>query len=86
MVMDPWKLKLRRAFGVAIAATLFTPALALADYPDRPLRFIVAAGAGSIADVLARAYAEKLKIHLGQAVVVENKPGANTSIGTDAIA
>lgn len=74
--------------AVAVASALiasYTPAVA-ADYPDRPLKFVVAAGAGSIADVLARAYADKLKTQFGQPVVIDNKPGANTSIGADALA
>jgi tripartite-type tricarboxylate transporter receptor subunit TctC len=62
------------------------PMVAAAQYPDRPIRFIVASGAGSSADVLSRIYAEKLKVQLGQPVVVENRPGATGAIGADAVA
>jgi tripartite-type tricarboxylate transporter receptor subunit TctC len=77
-----------RRFACIAAATaaLLAPTLAAADYPERPLRFIVATAAGTSADVLARIYADKLKGQLAQPVVVDNKPGANTSIGSDAVA
>jgi tripartite-type tricarboxylate transporter receptor subunit TctC len=73
-------------FAFIAAAALLSSSLAAADYPDRPLRFIVATAAGTSADALARIYADKLKSQLGQPVVVDNKPGANTSIGSDAVA
>lgn len=75
-----------RRLALIASTILLASGLAAADYPDRPLRFIVATGAGTSADVLARAYAERLKGQLGQPIVVDNKPGANTSIGSDAVA
>ncbi len=69
-----------------IAATMLAPALAAADFPDRPLRLVVASAAGSSADILARVYAERLKNQIGQPVVVDNRPGANGAIGADAVA
>jgi tripartite-type tricarboxylate transporter receptor subunit TctC len=80
-------LKRRHALGCLVAATaLLAPAWAAGQYPERPIRFVVAAGAGTTADMLARSYADKLKSQLGQPVVVDNKPGANTAIGADAVA
>jgi tripartite-type tricarboxylate transporter receptor subunit TctC len=52
-------------------------------YPTRSVRIIVPAPAGSALDVNARKVADKLSQALGQAVIVDNKPGANGIIGTD---
>jgi tripartite-type tricarboxylate transporter receptor subunit TctC len=51
------------------------------SYPGKPLRWIVPTGAGSAVDVTARRIAPKLSEVLGQPVVVENRPGANSLIG-----
>ena len=57
-----------------------------ADFPARPLTIIVPYAAGGGGDVLARAFADKLKLRLGQAVLVDNKPGAGTLIGSEFVA
>lgn len=63
------------------------PATALAQaYPVKPIRMIVAFPAGGATDILARALSQKLGEKLGQAVVVENRPGAGGTIGADAAA
>ncbi len=56
------------------------------QYPDRPVKLIVAFAPGGAPDVMARAYAEKLKELLGQPVIIDNKPGATGAIGADAVA
>jgi tripartite-type tricarboxylate transporter receptor subunit TctC len=62
---------------VAAAAALLTAwPVAAQAWPERPLKFIVAAPAGSSLDVLARTIAEKLKGRLGQPVVVEDRSAA----------
>ena len=61
-------------------------ALAQGDYPNKPVRLVVSFAAGGISDVLARALAIPLSKQLGQQVVVENKPGAGTTIAGDFIA
>lgn len=66
---------------VGLAAGL-SPAAAQ-DYPNRPVRMIVAFAAGGTTDFVARLVAEKAKSALGQNIVVENKPGANGAIGAD---
>jgi tripartite-type tricarboxylate transporter receptor subunit TctC len=55
-------------------------------FPTKPVRIVVAYPAGGGIDVMARQIAEKLSGAWGQPVVVENKPGANTIIATDAVA
>ena len=52
------------------------------SYPARPLRMIVAIGAGGGTDVTARIVSQKLSEQIGVPVVVENRPGAGTIIGT----
>ena len=65
---------------VALAA-IATPAAAQ-DYPNRTIRFIVPFGAGGPTDVFTRALGEELRKSLGQPIVMENRPGAGTIIGT----
>jgi tripartite-type tricarboxylate transporter receptor subunit TctC len=68
---------------VAVAA----PAIAQAqDYPNRPVKIIVPFGAGGPADVFSRQIAQYLTDQLKQSFVVEDKPGAGSIIGTDAVA
>src|SRR5262249_30204480 len=51
-----------------------------AGYPSKPVKFIVASTAGSSPDVVTRLIAEQLSAQLGQAVLVENRPGAGLTI------
>jgi tripartite-type tricarboxylate transporter receptor subunit TctC len=55
-------------------------------FPAKPLRIIVPFPAGGIVDLMARSLNEKLAAGLGQPVLVEARPGANASLGTDAVA
>ena len=59
---------------------------ALAAFPDRPLKIIVPFPAGGGTDNWARLFARELGARLGQPIVVENKPGANTRIGAAGVA
>ena len=70
----------RRAFStsaIGAASALTFPRIARAQqgYPNRPIRFILAFGAGGVADITARIAADKLGEKLGQRIVVENQPG-----------
>lgn len=76
----------RRLCLHALAATLALPRLAHAAWPEKPLRIVVPYAAGGFTDILARLLATKLAERLGQPVVVENKPGASTMLGADAVA
>ena len=53
------------------------------DYPNKPVRMVVGFAAGGISDVLGRAIAIPVGKQLGQQVIVENKPGAGTTIAGD---
>ena len=70
----------------AACATLAANAVAAQDWPARPIRIIVPYPAGGNADSAARAIAEAITPSLKQPIVVENRPGASTIIGTDAVA
>jgi tripartite-type tricarboxylate transporter receptor subunit TctC len=72
------------AAGAAALSTLSRPVWAL-DYPTRPLRLIVGFPAGSLSDVLARPVAQWLSQRLGQPVIVDDRPGADANIATEAV-
>ena len=79
--------RFRLGFAIAFGAlaSLATPAAAQ-DYPSRSVKIIVPFAAGGPADVFARAIAQGLQESLKQSFVVENRPGAGSIIGTDAVA
>jgi tripartite-type tricarboxylate transporter receptor subunit TctC len=56
------------------------------DYPNRPIRVIAPVGPGAGVDIAARVSAEAVEKHLGQRLIIENKPGAGLRIGTAAAA
>ncbi|HTD91735.1 MAG TPA: tripartite tricarboxylate transporter substrate-binding protein, partial [Burkholderiales bacterium] len=55
-------------------------------YPAKPIRIIVPLAAGGPGDVLARAMGQKLSEQVGQPVVIDNRPGANTNVGSEFVA
>jgi len=70
----------------ALAALLAVAPAAAQAWPDRPLRIVVAAPAGSSLDTLARVIGDRLKDRLGQPVIVENKPAAGGTVATGEVA
>jgi tripartite-type tricarboxylate transporter receptor subunit TctC len=69
-----------------IAAMLATSGVALAQaYPVKPLRLVVPFGPGGSNDIVARILAQKLTESIGQPVIVENRPGAGGTVGTDLV-
>lgn len=75
----------RTCLAWSLALALAAPAVA-ADYPDHPIRLIVPASPGGINDTVARIIQPKLVEALKQPIVIENKSGANNTIGTDFVA
>jgi tripartite-type tricarboxylate transporter receptor subunit TctC len=57
-----------------------------AAYPERPIRFIVSSGAGGAPDFNARVLAAELSKQMGQQFVVDNRPGAGSTLGTTMMA
>jgi tripartite-type tricarboxylate transporter receptor subunit TctC len=74
------------ALSAATSPSFAQTADAAASFPNKPIRLVVPFAAGGTSDVLARAVGVKLGEVLGQSVVVDNRPGANGNIGSDAVA
>lgn len=71
----------------ATAVLASAPARAQAsDWPNKPLRFVVASQAGGVVDIRARRFGPRLAELLKQPILVENKPGASTTLGADFVA
>jgi tripartite-type tricarboxylate transporter receptor subunit TctC len=75
---------LRLAAGAAAFPSLLTSAVAQA-YPSRPVRWIVGFAPGGGNDIVARLMGQRLSERLGQAFVIENRPGAAGNLATDAV-
>src|ERR1700733_76637 len=81
------KLAHRRQFLHLAAGAVALPALprvaSALDYPTRPVRIVVGFPAGGGQDILARLVGQQLSARLGQAFIVENKPGAATNLAIE---
>jgi tripartite-type tricarboxylate transporter receptor subunit TctC len=72
--------------GLAAAAGLMAAVPVSAQpYPNKPIKLIVPFAAGSGSDILARILSEPLSQALGQPIIIENKPGNNTTLGTEMV-
>ncbi|BEP68951.1 MULTISPECIES: tripartite tricarboxylate transporter substrate binding protein [Variovorax] len=79
----------RRRFSLATAAaaaSLAAPSFAQSAWPSKPIRIVVPYTPGGFTDQMARLVQAGLQTRLGQPVVIDNKPGANSLIGVDAVA
>ena len=71
--------------ALAVAATAPLGGTMAADYPTRPIRWVVGYPPGGATDIIARLIGQRLSEKLGQPVVIENKPGAGNNIATEAV-
>lgn len=72
--------------ALALAMSLTATASSAQDYPNRPVRIVIGFGPGSVADITARVMGAHMSQTLGQQVVVENRPGAGSSLGAEHVA
>jgi tripartite-type tricarboxylate transporter receptor subunit TctC len=79
-------MKRRNFFTIPLSSVFASTAFAQTAYPNKPVRLVVPFPAGGATDVLARALSVKLGEKLGASVVVENRPGAGGTIGSQAVA
>ena len=77
---------LRRLACLLPVLAIFTAVPAHAEFPDKPIHFVVPFGPGSATDQLARALGQAISIETGQQVIIDNKPGGNGFIGAEAAA
>lgn len=75
-----------RAFVTSAIIAMAAPATAQHSYPSKPIRLISPYGPGGGNDTMARLIGQRLTESFGQQVIVDNRPGANTMIGTDIVA
>jgi tripartite-type tricarboxylate transporter receptor subunit TctC len=78
------KLRWSPVLGLVVAALAANISLAAADWPIRPVKFILTLGPGSGADIEARLFADRLSRRWGQPVVVENRPGGDGIVAINA--
>jgi tripartite-type tricarboxylate transporter receptor subunit TctC len=76
-------MKLLQALCLSLAAAVAAPLALAQTYPSKPIRLVVPFPAGGATDIFARAVSTRLGERLGTTIVVDNKPGAGGTIGSD---
>ncbi len=77
---------MKQALLLALSLAALAFGAAAQPYPNKPIRIVVPFGPGGFTDVAARILQKELAPALGQPIVIENKPGAGSTIGTSEIA
>ena len=77
---------MRRFFALLFCTLSFAPSALAQDYPTKPIRIIVPFGPGGGGDIVGRIFGQALQEKLGQAVVIENRPGAAGTLGNEVVA
>ena len=78
--------RVRAGAGLAVLAMAAAAMASAAEYPARPIRYVVAFAPGGINDILARIVGQKLNAAWGQPVIVDNRPGAGGNVGAELVA
>ncbi len=86
MNASPTSSRLQQVVLAACAAACFSVPAQAQEYPTRPVRIIVPFAPGGSADVFGRFLAQRLQESMGQTFLIDNRPGAGSVIGTDAVA
>ena len=86
MGLSSLKTKILLRACILLSSVLGAQAFSQAPYPSQPIRLIVSFAAGGPTDVFARLVASKLEKELGQPIIVENKPGGGSNIGSEFVA
>lgn len=74
------------AIAYAIVSLFVSPVVFGQDYPNRPVRLVVPWPPGGTVDILARPVGQRLSANFGQTIVIDNRPGANSILGSDIVA
>lgn len=81
-----WVMRLHAGAGVLLLLGVWPAEIHAQQYPSRPIRFVVGFAPGGGNDLLARAVGQRLAERLGQAIVIDNRPGAGGNVGAEAVA